>query len=104
LGIAHRSIRIAYVHKLRRRKWFKPLPASIKTLAEWIQVKRREKNLSPYHLATKMGIATTLVQSWETGICQPDGHQRQVLCGIFGCDSTHVELSAGSRQEVFIRY
>src|SRR5262245_28295151 len=30
LGIAQRSIRIAYVHNLRKRKWFNPLSASTK--------------------------------------------------------------------------
>src|SRR5947208_14656669 len=36
LGIAHRSSRIPYEHELRKQKGFKPLPATIKTLGEWI--------------------------------------------------------------------
>jgi ribosome-binding protein aMBF1 (putative translation factor) len=87
LGIAHRSIRTPYEHKLRKQKGFKPLPASIKTLGEWIQVGRQENRLSPYHLAEKMGIASALVKSWESGECEPDQRQRQMLCGIFGSDS-----------------
>jgi DNA-binding transcriptional regulator YiaG len=74
------------LHKLRKRKWFKSLPASIKTLGEWIQVRRQEKKLSPYHLAAKMGIATALVQSWESGASDPDDRQRQMLCSVFGSD------------------
>jgi ribosome-binding protein aMBF1 (putative translation factor) len=86
LGIAHRSIRIPYVHNLRKRKWFKSLPASIKTLDNWIQVKRQEKNLSPYQLAAKMGIATALAQSWEDGKCEPDQRQRKVLYAVLGSE------------------
>ena len=86
MGIAHRSIRILHEHKLRKRKWFKPLPASIKTLGDWIKVKRQEKKLSPYHLAAKMGIATALVQSWETGASEPNDGQRQMLRAVFGSE------------------
>ena len=62
------------------------MPASIKTLGEWIQVRRQEKKLSPYHLAEKMGIATALVKSWERGEAKPDQMQRQILCNIFRSD------------------
>ena len=86
MGIAHRSIRIPYEHKLRKQKGFKPLPASIKTLAEWIQVGRQEKGLAPYHLAEKMGIASALVKSWESGEFEPDQRQRQKLCSVFGSE------------------
>jgi ribosome-binding protein aMBF1 (putative translation factor) len=67
-----------------KQKAFKPLSASIKTLAEWIQVERLEKGLAPYHLAEKMGIASALVKSWESGECEPDQRQRQMLCSVFG--------------------
>ena len=60
----------------------KPLPESIKTISDWIYVKRRAKNLTPSHLALKMGIATALVLLWETDICQPDSQQLEVLEAI----------------------
>jgi transcriptional regulator with XRE-family HTH domain len=50
-----------------------------KTIADWIKVKRMEKNLTPHHLAAKMGIATSLVRSWEDGSSQPDCKQLQSL-------------------------
>jgi DNA-binding transcriptional regulator YiaG len=86
LGIAQRSISTKYVHTLRKQRHFKPLPASIKTLGDWIQVKRREKNLTPGHLAAKMGIATALVCSWEDGTGQPDNQQLKVLVNALGFD------------------
>jgi DNA-binding transcriptional regulator YiaG len=79
LGIAQRLIRISYVHNLRKRKQCKPLSTSIKTLGDWIQIKRQKKKLSQYHLAAKMGIATALVHSWENGTCEPNERQRQIL-------------------------
>ena len=63
LGIAQRQIRLKYAQNSRKQQRSKPLPASIQTLGDLIQVKRMEKNLSPGHLAAKMGIATALIRS-----------------------------------------
>jgi DNA-binding transcriptional regulator YiaG len=43
-----------------------------------------EKNLTPGHLAAKMGIATDLVRSWEGGTIQPDNRQLEVLANLLG--------------------
>jgi transcriptional regulator with XRE-family HTH domain len=64
------------------------LSVSIKTIGEWIQVKRFEKNMTPGHLATKMGIARSLICSWEAGASQPDSHQLKGLMHFFGSDSS----------------
>jgi DNA-binding transcriptional regulator YiaG len=72
---------------LRKQNHAKPLPESIKTVADWIQVKRQEKNLTHSHLAVKMGIATALVRSWEDGTSQPDSVQMNVLVSLFGNDA-----------------
>jgi ribosome-binding protein aMBF1 (putative translation factor) len=82
LGIAQRQIRIKYAQKTRKQQRSKPLPASIQTIGDWIQVKRQEKNLSPCHLAAKMGIATALVRSWENGTAQADSQQLKVLADL----------------------
>jgi ribosome-binding protein aMBF1 (putative translation factor) len=87
LGIAQRQIRINYAQKSRKQQRSKPLPTSINTLGDWIQVKRMEKNLSPCHLAAKMGIATALVRSWEDGTAQADSQQLKVLADILGFDA-----------------
>jgi DNA-binding transcriptional regulator YiaG len=90
LGIAQRQIRIKYVQKSRNQQRSKPLPASIQTIGDWIQVKRQEKNLTPGHLAAKMGIATVLVRSWESGASQPDSKQLQELAKTFGVDEASI--------------
>jgi DNA-binding transcriptional regulator YiaG len=63
---------------------------NIKTIADWIKVKRMEKNLTPGHLAAKMGIATVLVRSWESGASQPDSKQLQDLAKTFGVDEASI--------------
>jgi ribosome-binding protein aMBF1 (putative translation factor) len=87
LGIAQRQIRIKFSQKTRKHNNAKPLPASIKTLGDWIQVKRMEKNLTPGHLAAKMGIATTLVRSWEDGTIKPENRQLEILVRLLGLDA-----------------
>ena len=87
MGIAQRQIRIKFSHKLRKLNHAKPLPTSINTIGDWVQVKRQEKNLTHSHLAVKMGIATSLVLSWEDGNSQPDSQQMKVLASLFGYDA-----------------
>jgi ribosome-binding protein aMBF1 (putative translation factor) len=84
LGIAQRQISTKFRSKTRKRNNAKPMPASIKTLGDLIQVKRVERNLTPGHLAAKMGIATRLVRSWEDGTSQPDNRQLEILASLLG--------------------
>jgi ribosome-binding protein aMBF1 (putative translation factor) len=72
---------------LRKPQHAKPLADSIKTRGDWIRVKRQEKNLAPGHLAAKMGIASTLVRSWEHDQLLPTEDQWEALAGILRMDS-----------------
>ena len=45
---------------------------NVKTLGDWIKVRQIEKNLTPHHVAVKMGRASAVVVSWERGISFPD--------------------------------
>ena len=51
----------------------------MKTVGDWLKVKRLEKNLTRSHVAAKMGIATSLVCAWENNTKQPDNQQLEVL-------------------------
>ena len=62
----------------------KPLPASVKTMADWIRAKLHEKGMAPYHLAFKMGIATTWVNAWKDGATRPKAHHIREMVGILG--------------------
>ena len=79
MGIAQRRVSIRFGDKSSQWKSCKSLPVSIQALGDWIKAKRMEKNLTPGHLALKMGIATALILSWESGTCEPDERQKQIL-------------------------
>ncbi len=59
----------------------------MKTAGDWLKLKRIEKNLTLGHVAAKMGIATSLVCSWESSIRQPDSQQLVVLSSVLGFDA-----------------
>jgi DNA-binding transcriptional regulator YiaG len=46
-----------------------------------------QKNLTPGHVAAKMGVATALARSWEDGTTQPDNRQLEVLANLLGFDA-----------------
>jgi len=70
------------------------LPFNIKTAGDWLKVKRLEKNLTPGHVAAKMGIATSLFCSWESCTRMPDIHQIKLLATILGFNAKDFELPA----------
>jgi DNA-binding transcriptional regulator YiaG len=82
MGIAQRSVTIKYEQKLRGRKRSNALVANAKTLGRWIKAKREAKNLTPSHLAAKMGIAAAVVYSWEDDTHPPDSPQLADLSHI----------------------
>jgi DNA-binding transcriptional regulator YiaG len=55
-----------------------------KTVSAWIRSNRVRLNLSPYHLATKLGISAGLIRSWEEGKCAPTPGQIAELGAIMG--------------------
>jgi DNA-binding transcriptional regulator YiaG len=82
LGIAQRQIRVFRAPLPAIRIHRKPLPASIQTLGDLIQIKRHEKNLTVWQLAQKMGIVTASVRAWEDGTEQPDNRQMALLANF----------------------
>jgi len=84
MGIAQRSVTLKYEQKLRGRKRINALVANAKTLGDWIKAKREARNLTPSHVATKMGIAAAVVYSWEGNTHQPDIQQLEDLSSLLG--------------------
>ena len=82
MGITGRHIQVGYPANLGFQKQSKVLAFNVKTAGDWLKVKRLEKNLTPGHVAAKMGIAASLVCSWESGSRQPDTHQMKILATI----------------------
>jgi ribosome-binding protein aMBF1 (putative translation factor) len=84
LGIAERNVSVKYEQIKERFNSHNQLPLSMKTLGDWIKTKRIEKKLTPGHLAAKMGIAPSLVCSWEEGIAMPHTLHIAKMEVIFG--------------------
>jgi transcriptional regulator with XRE-family HTH domain len=70
----------------KKQKRVKALEARAKTIGDWMRAKRLAKNLRPFHVAGKMGIATSLVLAWERGIQTPDERQWQTLSDLLSFD------------------
>ena len=99
LGIAERSVRVKYVGNIGNKNQVKTLKANVKTLGDWLRFKRMEKNLTQGHVAAKMGIASAIVCSWESGAKMPDSQQMAFLATVLGFDpaASHLNADIGSR-------
>jgi len=86
LGIAQRTIHIKFSQRQAQHNRFNQLQSNHLTIGDWIKVKRTEKNITSGHVAAKMGIAQTLVRSWEGGESQPNSQQLRLLVNLFGSD------------------
>lgn len=64
---------------MKKEKRVKALEAKAKTVGDWMKIKRLAKNLTPSHVAGKMGIAASVVLAWEGGIYTPNEKQWQTL-------------------------
>jgi len=84
LGIAYRHISVKLTQKTRKPSQPKPLPASVNTMADWIQVKLHEHGMAAYHLAFKMGIASTVVNAWKDGEERPKARHIRDMVAILG--------------------
>jgi transcriptional regulator with XRE-family HTH domain len=63
------------------------LKLNIKTPGDWLKVKRMERNLTSGHVAQKMGIATSLICSWESSTQRPNTQQLKILASVLGFDA-----------------
>jgi DNA-binding transcriptional regulator YiaG len=86
LGIAGRTSHVKFAVKLRKSNQPKPLPANIQSIGDLIQARRQAKNLTTGHVALKMGIAASVVCSWEDGGTQPNEWQLALLVKVLGFD------------------
>jgi DNA-binding transcriptional regulator YiaG len=93
LGIAQRTIRVKFGVKPKKFSKFNPLPVNIKTIGDMIRVRRQAKNLTPGHLALKMGIISSAVCSWEDGDARPNDWQLELLARILAFDPKDIEAT-----------
>jgi len=102
LGNAQRQSRANYQVNSRYRNQSKTLSMNIKTTGDWLKFKRIAKNLTPSHVAMKMGIATSLVYSLESSLCQPDSQQLKSLAQILEFDVEDLETAIKKKPECAI--
>jgi len=79
LGITQRKIRISRSHIPPNRSPRKAFPATLKTLGDRIKAWRFETDALQSEVAEKLGVSTSLIQSWENDEYLPDEPQRQIL-------------------------
>jgi DNA-binding transcriptional regulator YiaG len=99
LGIAQRSVQVNYPANWGQQKRANVLKYNIKTAGDWLKVKRLEKNLTLGHVAAKMGIATSLVCSWESSSREPDSQQLKVLASVLDFDIRDYDMATSSPQK-----
>lgn len=66
-------------------------------IGEYIQRKRKEKNLTQAQLAENLGVSNKTISKWENGKCMPDYNVIQNLCKEL--DITMSELMDGENAE-----
>jgi len=63
------------------------LESNVKTVGDLIKIKRLTKNLTPGHVARRMGIASTIIRAWEDGTATPNDWQMELLAKILGYEA-----------------
>ena len=64
---------------------------------KFIQLKRKQKNLTQEQLAEKLGVSNKTISKWETGKCMPDYSVVKSLCEEL--DITIAELMDGEMSD-----
>ena len=88
LGIAHRTLHVKFDHFKQRFSARKLIPVNVKSLGDYLLLKRIEADLSQPELAVKSGVSVRKVKAWEHDHITPTGAEWQVLAGILRLDST----------------
>lgn len=91
LGITQQQIRVKIQANLENQKRSKVLKLNIKTAGDWLKFKWIEKNLTLSHVAVKMGIAISLIRSWESSTTRPDSKQLEGLSYVLGFNAKDFE-------------
>jgi len=96
LGISQRTITIQYQALTPRKPSRKLIPVEVKTLGDWLQIKRIEANLSQAEVAQRMGVGDKHVRAWEHDQLVPTETEWIALSKILPCESGLPRLELGS--------
>jgi hypothetical protein len=84
LGIAQRTVEVEYSDFKQRFSPRKPIPTEVKTLGDYLLLKRVKANLSQPELALKTGYTVRRIKMWEYDRLIPAATEWEVLRGILG--------------------
>ena len=87
LGIAQRTVSVKRPVNSTKQNRVKVLESDVKKVGDLIAIKRMTKNITPGHIAQKMGIAASVICSWEDGTTTPNDWQMELLAEILGFDA-----------------
>src|ERR1039457_6437685 len=87
-SIAHRTVHVKFDHFKQRFSARKLIPVNVKSLGDYLLLKRIEADLSQPELAVKSGASVRKVKAWEHDHITPTETEWQVLAGILRLDST----------------
>jgi DNA-binding transcriptional regulator YiaG len=87
LGNAHRTVHVKFNHFKQRFSARKLIPVNVKSLGDYLLLKRIEADLSQPELALKSGTSVRKVKAWEHDHITPTEAEWQVLAGILRLDS-----------------
>jgi ribosome-binding protein aMBF1 (putative translation factor) len=88
LAFAHRTVHVKFDHFKQRFSARKLIPINVKSLGDYLLLKRIEADLSQPELAVKSGVSVRKVKAWEYDYIAPTEAEWQVLAGILYLDST----------------
>jgi ribosome-binding protein aMBF1 (putative translation factor) len=88
LVITHRTVLVKFDHFKQRFSPRKLIPVNVKTLGDYLLLKRIKADLSQPELAVKSGVSVRKVKAWEHDQIMPTEAEWQVLAGILRLDST----------------
>lgn len=86
LGIAHRTkvVKISHFQRFSPRKL---IPVNVKSLGDYLLLKRIEANLSQPELALKLAVTVRKIKAWEHDQLVPTGAEWQVLATVLALES-----------------
>ena len=88
LGIAHRTVQVKFDHFKQRFSPRKLIPVNVKSLGDYLLLKRVQADLSQPELAVKSGVSVRKVKAWEYDHIVPTEVEWRVLADILHLDWT----------------
>ena len=87
MGISQRRISAIFDVKGTRSKTRKPFPDKVKTIGDWLVVKRVEAGLTQTEIAKRLHIGKRRLRAWEQDKCSPTEAEWTRLAAILPLDT-----------------